>query len=400
MYRFLRGGYDAAQSSGTRRARDAGKGSDMEQTKGTGAIAKDVLAELLTEDGEEIVIQWARDLKTGGYAKYAARPLDELEATCRQCFEGYAAVLLSADYSKIRRFLTREVRARVAQGFDASEMARQLCAFEVVAWPLIADRLRDDPTALVDALGRVRHCVDQAVFEFSDLYQRAAQQQVEEYLAEMEAMNRRLEELSVRDPLTGLYNRRYFHDRLAHEFGRARRHGRPLAMIMVDIDHFKDVNDTYGHQAGDQVLRGIALLLVNQTRTTDITARYGGEEFTAVLPETDAEGAMRVAEKLREKIALTPLHRVEPDQPNAVPSAEPIHCTVSLGVAVYDPERMKETVNLIGASDAALYEAKRRGRNRVIGAWTLPDGGLSSVPDEVAPTPLTANNGRLHRSAS
>src|SRR5581483_3259641 len=218
-------------------------------------------------------------------------------------------------------------------------------------------------------------CTDEALFELADVYQRAAQQQVEHYLAEMEALNRRLEELSVRDPLTGLYNRRYFQDRLTHEIQRARRHGRPLSLLIADIDHFKEINDTYGHQAGDEVLRSIALLLVNQTRATDITARYGGEEFVAVLPETDAHGALRVAEKLRESVAVTPLYHLERGVLGESPRTDEtssIGCTISIGVASFDAKRMADAGELVRAADEALYAAKQAGRNRVVAAWMMP----------------------------
>lgn len=332
------------------------------------------LVELLRDSADEIIGQWASSLKSGRVAYYADRPLDELESTARQCLDGYVAAIGESDHSKIRRFIHREVRARVGLGLRASEIAQEFCIFEAVAWPLITERYIDRPWALASALSRVRNCVDQALFEFSDMYQLAAQQQVEQYLSEMEAMNRRLEELSVRDALTGLYNRRYFHDRLTHEFRRASRHDRPLALLMLDIDHFKQVNDTYGHQAGDQVLRSIALLLVNQTRGTDITARYGGEEFAAVLPETDREGAVRVAEKLRESVAVAPLHRPEPS--GAYNDVEAIFRTVSIGVAVMEGQAFEESALLIRAADSALYAAKHQGRNRVIGAWDLPPEAL------------------------
>ena len=331
------------------------------------------LAALLRESAAEIVAQWSRDLKAASFQGYADRPLDELETDCRQCLDGYIALIGDGDFSKIRRFVHREVRSRVSQGFRSSEIARKFCAFENVAWPLVIERFggaeQDGANTTAAALWRLHSCVTSTIFEFSDMYETASQQRVEEYMAEMEAMNRRLEEISVRDPLTGLYNRRYFQDRLEHEFQRAHRHSRPMALLMADIDHFKSINDTYGHQIGDEVLRSVARLMVNQTRATDITGRYGGEAFIAVLPETEASGADRVAEKLREVVAASPLHRVAPGEVGA--GSVPLHCTISIGVASLHPG-IDSPELLIRDADAALYAAKSAGRNRVVRAWEMP----------------------------
>jgi len=338
------------------------------------------LAALLSSAEEEIVAQWSRDLKATSFQGYSDRPLDELESDCRQCLQGYIAAIGEGDQSKLRRFIHREVRARISQGFRPSEIARKFCAFEPVAWPLVAERYSSSSSEQASALARLRQCVTSALFEFSDMYETASQQRVEEYMTEVETMNRRLEEISVRDALTGLYNRRYVMDRLANEFKRAHRHNRPLSLIMLDVDHFKSINDSYGHQVGDEVLRGIGLMVVNQTRTTDIGARYGGEEFIAVLPETHVEGALKVAEKLREAVALAPLHRVQ----ISGGSEAPVHCTVSLGVSSHRPD-VADMQALIHEADNAMYVAKRTGRNRVLAAWNL------SPSDAVAlPVPVTA----------
>ncbi len=333
------------------------------------------VARLLEQAADDVVVQWSRDLRAGAFAKFADRPLDELEHEGRQYLEAFVAVLRQGDHLRLRLFVQRAVRLLVPQGYTAGEIARELATLELVAWPVVVEHFAGDARALAAALRCLRQCTDEALFELADVYQRAAQQQVEHYLAEMEALNRRLEELTVRDPLTGLYNRRYFQDRLTHEVQRARRHGRPLGLLIVDIDHFKQINDTYGHQAGDEVLRSIALLLVNQTRATDITARYGGEEFVAVLPETDAHGALRVAEKLRESVAVTPLYHLEQGFLGELPrpdDAAAITCTISIGVASFDAKRMADASELVRAADEALYAAKQAGRNRVMAAWMLP----------------------------
>ena len=160
--------------------------------------------------------------------------------------------------------------------------------------------------------------------------------------------------LARTDSLTGIANRRHLFETGAHELSRAQRFGHALSALMLDIDHFKAVNDTYGHASGDDVLRAIARCCLKVTRDIDIVARYGGEEFVILLPETDLEGASNLAERLRERVAQT------------VTETErgPIRVTASVGVATLEPES-NELSSLLSYADSALYEAKQAGRNRV-----------------------------------
>ncbi len=167
-----------------------------------------------------------------------------------------------------------------------------------------------------------------------------------------------IQRLAITDSLTGLYNRRYFFAAAQREQERARRYKRPLSVIMMDVDHFKQVNDTHGHAAGDLVLQSVAHKCKSNLRETDILGRYGGEEFVALLPETQSAGASQVAERLREEIACT---QVE------VP-AGPIVCTISIGVAALEDGCGATLEQLLGWADSALYEAKNSGRNRTV-AW-------------------------------
>jgi len=160
---------------------------------------------------------------------------------------------------------------------------------------------------------------------------------------------------ALRDPLTGLYNRRYFLDQLEAELSYARRHQTPLSLTMIDLDHFKTINDTHGHPTGDQVLVAFARLLRDAVRTEDLTARYGGEEFVLVcrgLPQSIAE---MVADRLRLMVESRPL----------VEEPQEIRITISAGVATAPHPEIGEPQDLIKAADEALYEAKRTGRNRV-----------------------------------
>jgi diguanylate cyclase (GGDEF)-like protein len=162
--------------------------------------------------------------------------------------------------------------------------------------------------------------------------------------------------LSTRDPLTGLSNRGYLHERVTAEVKRARRNGQPLTIAMVDVDHFKSFNDTYGHAAGDQVLRVIAGALGSAFRESDIVGRYGGEEFVIAMPETNAAAGARKLEEFRQLIATTPI----PAKAGTI-----VNVTISGGVAGF-PQDGEQDEDLLAVADARLFEAKGRGRNRIV----------------------------------
>jgi diguanylate cyclase (GGDEF)-like protein len=171
---------------------------------------------------------------------------------------------------------------------------------------------------------------------------------------------RNAQELALHDGLTGLANRRHFDLVLADEFQRARRSGRPLSLVMIDIDFFKKLNDQCGHAQGDVVLRTIARALSEcMHRPGDMVARYGGEEFVAVLPDTDSNGAANIAETLRQTVQALALPH---------PGTELHHVvTISAGVATVDPNNKLQTINdVLNRADSRLYAAKAGGRNRVV----------------------------------
>ncbi len=181
----------------------------------------------------------------------------------------------------------------------------------------------------------------------------------------LEQQNRLLQELSSTDSLTGLFNRRYILEQYETEFANAVRYNYPLSVCMFDLDHFKHVNDTYGHQAGDHVLCTFAEILRNNLRKGDIAGRYGGEEFLVVLPHTYSAGAVVLAERVRMLVQQRPF--VYQDHAIAV--------TVSAGIATFPETPVTSSWDLIRYADYALYEAKRRGRNRVI----LYDASISAT---------------------
>lgn len=171
----------------------------------------------------------------------------------------------------------------------------------------------------------------------------------------VQEQNRQLQEMANRDGLTGLYNHRYFHEKLSQDFLRAKRYHEYLSCILFDIDHFKKFNDTYGHQTGDVVLRALASVIERSTRESDVAARYGGEEFAIVLYHTDRRAAYEAAERLRQAVES---NEVE-DNGNV------LRVTISLGIATFPHEKIHDSKELIEYADQALYKAKENGRNRV-----------------------------------
>ena len=177
--------------------------------------------------------------------------------------------------------------------------------------------------------------------------------------------------LSITDGLTGLWNYRYFTMTVGKEIERAARFGRPLALLMLDLDHFKDVNDTFGHQRGDAVLVELAGRIRAEVRDVDTVARYGGEEIVVVLPETDAEGAAQLAERICQSVRRKPFGDAD------VP---PVHLTVSAGGAVFPHHGLAASV-LLARADEALYDAKRAGRN----TWRISTGASAATPSVQLP---------------
>lgn len=159
--------------------------------------------------------------------------------------------------------------------------------------------------------------------------------------------------MTIMDGLTGVHNKRYFVEQLDRELSRAARHGRPLTLVIADIDHFKSVNDEFGHLAGDQVLKEVAQLAKSRLRPDDVIARYGGEELAIILPETDLAGGVKIADELRKMVATETFNFEDED----------IDVTISCGVAELEPDWRSH--DFVRAADEQLYEAKRAGRNRV-----------------------------------
>lgn len=179
--------------------------------------------------------------------------------------------------------------------------------------------------------------------------------ELQQRLTAIEQLKNRIREQSIRDPLTNLYNRRFLNEFMERELALARRNQKPLAVVMLDLDHFKQLNDQFGHQTGDMVIEMVAKHLLRQSRRTDVLFRYGGEEFLVILPNTNAIQAQHLAENWR----------VHVEQAQIFAKHQAINITLSAGISVY-PEHGTTTFNLIQAADEALYQAKAAGRNQVV----------------------------------
>lgn len=202
--------------------------------------------------------------------------------------------------------------------------------------------------------------------------ERKLQTELADKNVQLRSMNQKLVELAVRDELTGLYNHRFFQERMTEEFARAARYHYPLSCLVIDIDHFKQINDTHGHFVGDEILKELAIFLSSRLRQADTVARFGGEEFVVLLPYVGYEGSALLAERLRKKIM---------DQLFAVQPNLGLKLTVSIGLASYpeDPVDRKET--LLFYADKALYRAKGSGRNRVYLYRSLTREYADKIPE-------------------
>lgn len=227
--------------------------------------------------------------------------------------------------------------------------------------PVIVLTGQDDLETKVEALeAGASDCLTKPFHDAELLARVKVHRKMKRLRDELQDANRRLRELVIRDPLTGLFNRRHWRHLLFRELERCRRFGRPMAVLMADLDHFKQINDRYGHDVGDRVLIAVARCLEQESRDRDSVARLGGEEFALLLPETDIDGATEVAERLRLAVREVELATV-PE----------LDVRISIGAAAGYDLADSEIDVLTAAADEALYQAKRAGRDRVVAASEL-----------------------------
>ena len=283
-------------------------------------------------------------------------------------FESAAARIL-APLSELLRKPLYLVDGRSAEAGNAFSIRVSLPRVAVVS----ADGgpFTEDERRLVQELFDVLRVAEESEARYAELEQRMLGLQRENL--DLLVKNRTLAEVSSRDVLTGLYNRWYVIEKIDSEINRAIRHGSPMSLLMLDIDHFKRINDTWGHSAGDEVLKGVGQLLRDSCRVYDVPGRYGGEEFCIVLPETQLGNTAVVAERIRKRFESTELSC----------GGEAVVVTASIGIAGMDEPASSEILSpaaLIDRADRALYSAKSRGRNR-IETW---DRALYQCADDVS----------------
>ncbi|AMV73223.1 diguanylate cyclase [Desulfuromonas carbonis] len=258
-------------------------------------------------------------------------------------------------------------------GLDGGKFLQLLAGRQELAnLPVIMLTGHEDQEAKVRLLGQGASDYVTKPFNPGELLARVkVQLKIKTLQDSLRESNLRLKELAATDPLTGLANRRTLMSTLEREFRRSQRNGAPLSLLMVDIDHFKQVNDRYGHQQGDAVLTTVAGILRRHLRPYDLAARFGGEEFSLVLPETGLDEAVRVGERIRLAVA---------GQAFPGPLVD-LELTVSLGAAVFPAPGIGSDEDLIRVADHALYQAKDSGRNRLQAAGN----GTDSLPVPFAP---------------
>ena len=208
-----------------------------------------------------------------------------------------------------------------------------------------------DVTSLTEAIENNRAAYQKVQEEM--LERRKAEAKLVKYTKELKTLNGALRERSIRDGLTGLFNHRHFYFVLRRDFLLSSRNHADLSCLLLDLDHFKEINDTHGHQFGDKVLKGVADRIMKGVRETDVVSRYGGEEFAILLPGTNIEGAQVIAEKVRTRIQNKPF----------LSNSVAVQVTVSIGVASCNRHHPPQPEDLLAFADKALYDAKRFGRN-------------------------------------
>jgi len=329
----------------------AGKEEDLTAGK---LVESEARYRMLAENSHDVI--WTLDIPSRRYTYVSPSVTDMCGYLPEEVVgEPLEATLTAESAGRIVREVDQRLR-RIAAGDKAagvvvSELEQRCKDGSVISTEVVSSYLLDAEGVPQTILGITRNVSERKAAETA---LRETNRQLHARIEEIGRLQVALQELAVRDSLTGLYNRRYLDETLEREVSRARREGNPLSLVMLDIDHFKKVNDTYGHQVGDEALRMLASTLLADIRAEDVACRYGGEEFLILLPNMPLETAMMRAEAWR--VAVEGLC--------VALGNFRITFTVSLGVAAY-PEHGKTPDDLTRCADQALYRAKNDGRNRV-----------------------------------
>lgn len=287
-------------------------------------------------------------LTSVGYNVIAARDGQEALEKVAACNPDL--VLLDVMMPKFNGF-------EVCERIKADETTRIVPVIMVTALNEIEDKIKATEAGADDFVSKPFNKLELLTRVKSLLRIKELHDQLNAKVKELEEAQERLRQLAITDGLTALFNHRYFKEHLEQELYRASRHHSEVSLIMIDIDYFKRYNDTFGHPAGDVLLRAVARILKENIRKIDIAARYGGEEFALVLGETNKTAASMVAEKMRRMVETSPFE--------GLPAHNNGHITISLGIATF-PLDATNPNDLIAMADQRLYQAKQRGRNQVV----------------------------------
>jgi two-component system, cell cycle response regulator len=280
-------------------------------------------------------------LISGGLALFLLLNQPHIAVNSRVVFEGYFLVIASTG-------LRYDKRVCITAGFLAVAQYFAIVYIAATRWDLNSPKYAPYPYGIFSwatEISRLLFMITASALSLA-----------------LVARSQRLLQAATSDPLTQLFNRGYVDDRFAIELSRARRYGKPLTIAVIDADHFKSLNDTHGHAAGDLVLRKIGTILRNSFRQSDTAGRYGGEEFVVILPEMDIETAHRKLEFLRESVANTPME--------LAPNGEAVQVTISAGLASF-PQDGADAAELFALADERMFQAKKEGRNRVVASPEL-----------------------------
>jgi two-component system cell cycle response regulator len=288
----------------------------------------------------------------------------------RVSLEVYAQRLTRRGYQVATALSAEEARVELEAGMPdlilLDVFMPKVSGFEYVRELRADPKTSRVPIILISALSDTQHIVEGLALGANDYVTKPIVMPIltarmeallrsSELVRRLEVQTELLSKLAAFDDLTGVYNRRSMFHHLEAELSRCRRYGRSISLLMVDIDHFKRINDEQGHLVGDQALRWVATTLQNELRSMDFLCRYGGEEFCAILPETNRAGAARAGERLRVAIERSPFTQ----------DALELSLSVSIGGATWSAEDGSEFPDLLANADASLLEAKRGGRNQV-----------------------------------
>ena len=314
-----------------------------------------VLAEYL----EDIVDRWSERIPTALLDDHSS-DLDPQKGMCQQTVRSLLRAIVDEDQTKLDE-ITRCIGCVFATaGCHLADVQRWLLALRETVAPYLVSACHGDFATFLAATRALDECLNGMILVLAEAYPSFVARHENEYVHQLERRNRELERRATCDGLTGLYNRSYFQKRLREEVERGHRYARRVGLVLIDIDRFKELNDSRGHLAGDHALTTVASSIRHDVREVDVAVRYGGDEFAIVLPETAAEGGLRVAERIRSGI----------ERANIPMVGYPGRITLSIGIATFPDDATDET-DLIEKADRALYQSKRRGRNQIslAGGW-------------------------------